>query len=73
VRDNGIGIDPRHHEQVFGAFQRLWTRNEYEGTGLGLTIVKKAAAKLHGSVSVESESGKGSTFFVTLSDMKKTR
>jgi PAS domain S-box-containing protein len=73
VRDNGIGIDSRYHEQVFGAFERLWTRREYEGTGLGLAIVKKALARLHGSVRIESEAGKGSTFFVALPNRKRKK
>ena len=66
VRDNGLGIDPRYHEQIFRVFERLYTRQEYEGTGIGLAIVKKAAGKLGGSVRVESKPGQGSTFFVTL-------
>jgi len=66
VRDNGIGIDPRHYEQIFRVFQRLHTRDEYAGTGLGLAIVKKAASKLRGTVRVESKVGEGSTFFVSL-------
>ena len=66
VRDNGIGIDPRYHEQIFGVFERLHAREEYEGTGIGLAIVKKAASKLGGSVRVESKLDEGSTFFVAL-------
>ena len=66
VRDNGIGIAPRHQEQIFRMFHRLHTRKEYSGTGLGLAIVKKAAGRLHGAVRVESISGKGSTFFISL-------
>lgn len=66
VRDNGIGIDPRYHDRIFKMFKRLHTHKEFEGTGIGLAIVKKAAAKMHGSVRVESETGAGSTLFMTL-------
>jgi light-regulated signal transduction histidine kinase (bacteriophytochrome) len=66
VRDNGIGIEPRHHDQIFRVFQRLHTTREYEGTGLGLAIVKKASSKLHATVRIESKAGEGSTFFVAL-------
>jgi signal transduction histidine kinase len=66
VRDNGFGIEQRYHDQIFRVFERLHTRRQYEGTGIGLAIVKKAAHKMNGSVRVESMPGKGSTFFVSL-------
>ncbi|MGB9081220.1 MAG: ATP-binding protein [Desulfuromonadaceae bacterium] len=66
VRDNGIGIDPRYHDRIFKMFKRLHTHKEFEGTGIGLAIVKKAVIKLNGSVRLESDGGEGSTFFITL-------
>jgi PAS domain S-box-containing protein len=66
VRDNGIGIDPRYQRQIFGIFQRLHTGREYDGTGIGLAVVKKAALELGGAVRVESTPGEGSTFYVEL-------
>jgi signal transduction histidine kinase len=73
VRDNGIGIEPRHHEQIFGVFHQLHSREEYDGTGLGLAIVKKAVSKMNGSLRVESKIGEGSTFFVALPKTYKER
>ena len=66
VRDNGIGIAPRHHERIFGMFKRLHTRDKYEGTGIGLALCKKITDILNGSIRVESEVGQGATFHVTL-------
>jgi len=66
VRDNGIGMEARNHDKVFQLFRRLHTGAEYEGSGVGLAIVRRLAARLGGSVRIESEIGKGSTFFVRL-------
>jgi two-component system NtrC family sensor kinase len=66
VEDNGIGIDPAHHERVFGVFQRLHRPDEYPGTGIGLAIVRKGIERMGGRVGVESVLGKGSSFWVEL-------
>jgi len=67
VKDNGIGIQASHHKEVFEAFRRLKEIEDEEGTGLGLTIVQRIVNKHGGRVWVESEKGKGATFYFTLS------
>jgi signal transduction histidine kinase len=66
VEDNGIGIPKQARESIFGMFQRLHRDNEYPGTGIGLTIVRKAVQRMGGQVGVESEVGKGSKFWIQL-------
>jgi light-regulated signal transduction histidine kinase (bacteriophytochrome) len=66
VSDNCIGFDEKYLDRIFNVFQRLHTRNEYEGTGMGLAIVKKIALYHGGDITAKSKSGEGSTFILTI-------
>lgn len=66
VKDNGIGIDPKFYSKIFIIFQRLHNREEYEGTGIGLSIVKRHIDFLNGKIWVESKIDEGSVFYFTI-------
>jgi PAS domain S-box-containing protein len=66
VSDNGIGFDEKYLDRIFNVFQRLHSRNEYEGTGMGLAIARKIALFHRGDITAKSKPGEGATFIVTL-------
>jgi signal transduction histidine kinase len=65
VSDNGIGFDEKYLDRIFNVFQRLHTRNEYEGTGMGLAITRKIVLYHGGDITAKSKPGYGSTFIAT--------
>ncbi|MPZ76131.1 MAG: PAS domain S-box protein [Deltaproteobacteria bacterium] len=68
--DNGVGIDPSHHERIFQIFGQVYPEKKYGGTGIGLAIVRKAVQRMNGEVGVESGLDKGSRFWLILNEVK---
>jgi signal transduction histidine kinase len=68
--DNGIGIDPSHHERIFQIFGQVYPEKKYGGTGIGLAIVRKAVQRMYGDVGVESRANSGSIFWLILNEVK---
>jgi len=66
IADNGIGIDPSNHARIWNIFTRIVRARDYEGTGIGLSIVRKAVDRMNGTIGLESLLGEGSTFWLRL-------
>ena len=73
IKDNGIGIEKEHYDQVFTMFRRLHSRSEYEGTGIGLSVCKKIVERHGGAIEVESVLGEGTTFWFSIPTLKKQK
>ncbi|GAB4490428.1 MAG: hypothetical protein OHK006_23270 [Thermodesulfovibrionales bacterium] len=73
VRDNGIGFEMKYHDKIFQVFQRLQLPEDYEGTGIGLAIVKRIAERHHWRVSAQAEPDKGAVFYVEIPELKEEK